>query len=82
LEKPRVQACVVLASVGRISYFSEQAIDAIRKQFKEAVFKTVIKERTRVAEAAQKNRSIFDMGDAEAAAEFSAVSEELLEALG
>lgn len=82
LENPIDQAGIVISRVGRTSYFREQTIDAIRKQFKQSVFKTVIKERTRVAEAAQKNRSIFDMGDVEAAAEFSAVSEELLEALG
>lgn len=82
LENPIDQAGIVISRVGRTSYFREQTIDAIRKQFKDAVFDTVIKERSKVAEAAQKNQSIFTMGDAEAASEFSAVSEELLKAIG
>jgi chromosome partitioning protein len=82
LENPIDQAGIVISRVGRTSYFREQTIATIRAQFKDAVFETVIKERTRVAEAAQKNQTIFSMGDAEAIAEFSAVSEELLEAIG
>lgn len=82
LEHPISQAGIVISRVGRTSYFRQQTIEAIRKQFGDAVFQTVIKERTRVSEATAKNRPIFEMGDGEASAEFSGVSEELLEAVG
>ena len=69
---------IVISRVGRTSRFRQQTIESLREQFGEIVLDPVLKERTRVAESAEVRKSVFDMGDRDASAEFSAVCQELV----
>lgn len=84
LEKPIQHAGIVLSRVGRQSYFRQQTIETLRsnKTFGTKVFKASITERSAVSESTAKNVSIFQMGDAKAAQEFSDVGAELRKVLG
>lgn len=75
-------AGIVLSRVGRDSAFRQQTTADLRGQFKALVFEAEIKERSVVTESTAKNKSVFQMHDANAKAEFSAFSTELLEKLG
>ncbi len=82
LESPIQNVGIVLSRVGRQSYFRVQTIGALRATFGASVLNTELNERSAVAEAAAKNKPIYDMHDAAAASEFSQLGRELLMALG
>lgn len=84
VERPIQHAGIILSRVGRPSYFREQTIATLRANatFGNRVLEAAIKERSSVSEAAQKNRSIFDMADSEAIKEFNAMGAELSKVLG
>jgi chromosome partitioning protein len=84
LERPIQHAGIILSRVGRPSYFREQTIATLRANttFGGRVLAAAIKERSSVSESAQRNCSIFDMHDAEATQEFTAMGSELRKALG
>jgi chromosome partitioning protein len=73
---------IVISRVGRPAQHREATVAAMRATFKNNVLDTEIRERVAVSEAAASHRPIYDMGDANASAEFSAVSEELLNRMG
>lgn len=75
-------AGIVLSRVGRKSTFRDQTTADLRRQFNEVIFDAEIKERSVVTEATAKNKSVFEMGDANAKREFSAFSKELLTNVG
>ncbi len=75
-------AGIVISRVGRPSYHREETENSIRKQFGTDVLQNKISERSKVSEAAGSHTPIYDAGDKAAAAEFSAVSEELLTRIG
>ena len=73
---------IIVSRRGRPAYHRDEVITTLRKKFKDLVFKNELKERVAVSEAASRNRPIYDTGDNRAIAEFSAMSEELLERIG
>lgn len=75
-------AGIVLSRVGRPAYHREEIVKALRAQFPKDVLKDTLSERVRVAEAAAKNKSVFDMGDTAAIAEFNAVCADLGKRIG
>jgi chromosome partitioning protein len=84
IERQIQHAGIVLSRVGRPSYFREDTMATLRanKTFGGKVLAAEIKERSAVSESAQKNKSIFDMNDTEAANEFAAMGKELRKVLG
>jgi len=75
-------AGVVISRVGRPAISRQQTVAAVRAQFGAQVLATEIKERASVADAAAKHKSIFDMGDANAAQEFTDMGTEILKRIG
>ncbi len=75
-------AGIVISRVGRPAEHRARTEQSLRDEFGQDVLTSEIRERTAVAEAASKQRSIFDMGNRDAAAEFKAVSAEILARLG
>jgi chromosome partitioning protein len=73
---------IVISRVGRPAAHREMTVAAIRQTFGPLVLDQEIVERAKVAESAEKHVPIYDMGDIKAAAEFTAVSEDLLGRLG
>lgn len=82
LEHELVHAGIVISRVGRPAIHREQTVESIRQQFGELVIKTQIAERVKVSEAAAAKKPIYEMGDADAASEFTNVSRELLRRIG
>ncbi len=78
LETQLQLAGMVISRVGRTAQSRELTVKSLRAQFKSKVLKSQLKERVKVAEAAAKNISVFDAGDAVAAQEFTNVCKELL----
>jgi chromosome partitioning protein len=74
-------AGIVISRVGRPASFRSQTVAALRKAFKKTVLDAEIKERTSVSEATAKHLAIYDLTDAQATAEFEAMSKELLHRL-
>lgn len=81
LETPIEHTGIIMSRVGRPSYFREQTVQTLRKQFGAKVLDTEIKERSAVSESAAKNIPIFRMGDNSAIGEFKALGAELIEEL-
>tara|TARA_R110002126_G_scaffold210933_1_gene357447 strand:+ start:414 stop:1265 length:852 start_codon:yes stop_codon:yes gene_type:complete len=75
-------AGIVLSRVGRPSNFREQTIADLKKKFPKTMLKSAITERSVVTESTAKNKSVFQMNDAEAKREFTNFSIELLGKLG
>lgn len=75
-------AGIVISRMGRPAISREQTVAAVRASFPGQVVATQIKERAAVADAAAKHKSIFDMGDADAANEFTAVGNEIFKNIG
>ncbi len=69
--------CLPLQKIPREARLLQEA-----HKFKDSVLKPTLSERVRVAEAAAKNQSIFDMADPVAISEFQAVCGELTNRLG
>lgn len=75
-------AGIVLSRVGRPARKRSETIASIRASFGTDVLDEQLTERVKVAEAAEEAKSVYDMGDASARAEFDAVSAELLDRIG
>ena len=75
-------AGIVISRVGRAAYHRDDIVAELRKRFPDDVLNTTISERVRVAEAAAKNISVFDMGDAAAVSEFRSVYYEIAKRIG
>lgn len=75
-------AGIIVSRVGRPAYHRDEVITGLRTKFEDKVFTTEIKERVAVSEAAAKNIPVYSAGNAQAAAEFTAMSEELLKRIG
>lgn len=75
-------AGIVLSRVGRESNFRNQTSADLRRQFPDKMLSAEIKERSVVTESTAKNKSVFQMNDEKAKAEFSEFSAELLESVG
>lgn len=75
-------AGIVISRVGRPAYHRDDIVNQLRKTFPAEVLKVMLSERVRVAEAAAKQKSVFDMGDAAAIAEFSAVYADIAKRIG
>ena len=69
---------IVLSRVGRPAGHRVAITDDIRTKFRDLVVKTEIKERVVVSEAASQNKTVFDLGDKTAIAEFTNCFDELL----
>lgn len=78
LENELEHVGIVMSRVGRPAYSRLMNETALRTTFGDIVLRQKLVERSKVSESAAANRPIYDMGDAEAAAEFEAVSRELL----
>lgn len=78
LEHNIKNAGIVVTRYGRTSNSREQTIESLKEQFKELIILPPIKDRTKVADAAAKNASVFDMGDSEAEKEFTEVCKQIL----
>lgn len=73
---------IVICRIGRPAYFREETVAALRKTFGNRTLSAEIKERTAVSEATAKHKSIYEMNDANAAAEFESMSREVLKRIG
>lgn len=80
LDNPIVHAGIVISRIGRPSLYRSQTIETLRESFSN-VFASTLTERSPVSEATSKNKSVFQTSDRLAIAEFTAVCDELLEAL-
>lgn len=69
---------IVISRVGRPAMHRETTVAALRATFKDLVLSTELRERAAVAESAEKNKPIYQMGNADADAEFKSMSAELL----
>jgi chromosome partitioning protein len=82
LELTLTLAGIVLSRVGRPAEHREATKASIRERFGNQVLDAEIKERAVVADSAAKKSPIYQMGNKRAAAEFRAVSQELLRRMG
>jgi chromosome partitioning protein len=69
---------IVISRKGRPATHRDEVVSDIRSRFSGVVLATEIAERVAVSEAAAANKSIYDLRDASAIAEFNAFSKELL----
>jgi chromosome partitioning protein len=82
LEHQLSLAGIVVSRVGRPAGHRQGIVAALRQRFGASVLATEIRERVAVSEAAASNKPIYDMNDAQASAEFSAISADILTRLG
>jgi len=82
LERHLKHVGIVISRVGRPAIHREETTAALRQQFGDLVIEHEIKERVVVSKAAAAKKPVYEMGDQVAAAEFRAVSKELIERLG
>lgn len=75
-------AGIVISRVGRPAYHRDDIVNQLRQTFPAEVLNVMLSERVRVAEAAAKQKSVFEMGDAAAIAEFSAVYADIAKRIG
>ena len=75
-------AGIVISRVGRPAVFRQQTVAALRQTLPAHVLAAEIKERTAVSEATAKHLPIYSMNDAQATAEFTAMSMEVLTRIG
>jgi chromosome partitioning protein len=78
LENPLTLAGIIISRVGRRAVHREATIATLREQFGEDVWEGQLAERVAVDRGAASQRSVFESGDAEAIAEFGAMSLALL----
>lgn len=81
LDNPIKNAGIVISRVGRTSTYRAQTIETLRQGFSN-VFNASLTERSDVMEATGKNWTVFQTGNKAAIDEFTAVSKELLKAIG
>lgn len=82
LDQPLENAGIIISRVGRPAQHRDMTEQSIRATYKDMVFQQVIKDRADVSRAAESRISVFDSGNQHAAAEFSAVFEELFGRVG
>lgn len=75
-------AGIVISRVGRAAYHRDEIVAALRKEFPKDVLNPTLSERVKVAEAAAKQKSIFEMKDTAASADFSAVFADIAKRIG
>jgi chromosome partitioning protein len=75
-------AGIVISRVGRPAYHRDEIVGALRVQFPDDVLKKTLSERVKVAEAAAKKKSVFDMNDPAAVSEFEAVYKDIGKRIG
>jgi chromosome partitioning protein len=75
-------AGIVISRVGRPARKRSETIDSIRANFAGQVLTNQLSERIKVAEAAEEAKSVFQMADKQASAEFDAVGAEILARIG
>lgn len=75
-------AGIVISRVGRPALSRAMTVAALRQQFGSHVLKSEIRERVVVMQATEQHKSVYDMGDKDAIAEFSGVSLEILKRMG
>jgi chromosome partitioning protein len=73
---------IVISRVGRKAEHREETVAAMRQQFGQLVLDHEIKERVAISMAAACQSPIYKMKDREAAAQFRAVSQDLLDRIG
>lgn len=73
---------IVISRVGRPAFHRDEILNALRQQFPDDVLKDVLTERVKVAEAAAKQSSIFDMNNHDAIQEFTAVCRSIGKKIG
>lgn len=81
LDNKIVNAGIVISRYGRQSTYRTQTVETLRQNF-DNVLDNVITERSDVMEAAGKNLNVFQTKNREAIGEFTAVSDDILEAIG
>jgi chromosome partitioning protein len=82
METTLVHVGIVISRVGRPAIHRDQTVNSLRAQFPDLVLDQTITERVKVSESAAFKQSIYEMGDATAASEFAAVSNELIARMG
>jgi chromosome partitioning protein len=82
LDQPLTLAGIVMSRVGRYADHRAAIESALQTEFGKTVLTSVLKERVQVAEAAAKHKSIFQMTDNVAIAEFTNVCAELTTRIG
>ncbi len=75
-------AGIVISRVGRPARKRTETIDSIRERFAGQVLTNQLSERIKVAEAAEEAKSVFQMPDRQASAEFDKVGSEILARIG
>lgn len=78
LDREPIHAGIVISRVGRPAVHREETEATLRQQFKDSVYKMVIRERVSVSSSAQSHRPIFESGDNDAIWEFENVCKTLL----
>jgi chromosome partitioning protein len=73
---------IVISRVGRPAFHRDEIVNQLRSTFTTDVLNPVLTERVRVAEAAAKQKSVFEVGDATAIAEFDAVYADIAQRIG
>lgn len=73
---------IVISRVGRPAHHRDEILNTLRKEFKGDVLNETLTERVKVAEAAAKQMSVFQMSDQAAISEFSAVYKEIAKRIG
>lgn len=79
LDHKITNAGIVVSRVGRKANHRETLLANLRTRFKELVLQAELRERVAVPESVAMQKPIFDMGDEQAAEEFTAMSQELLQ---
>lgn len=82
LQHDLVNVGIVLSRVGRPAMHRTEITENLRDKFKDLVFKTEIRERVAVSEAASSNKSVFQLSDPSVISEFTNFSKELLGRIG
>lgn len=73
---------IVISRVGRPALHREEILAALKQQFPHDIVPSQLTERVKVAEAAAKQKSVFEMNAPDAAAEFTAVCRQIGKRIG
>ena len=82
LDQPLINAGIVISRVGRKAQHRDATEASIRAEFGTQVLPQIIKERSDVAQAAERGISVFSTNNQDASAEFNAVFDDLAERIG
>lgn len=72
-------AGIIISRVGRKANHRDNIVAGLRKKYQQLVLQTELRERVAVTESSALQKPIYDMGDEQAAQEFAAMSQELLQ---